>query len=89
MACPGGCVTGGGQPIISAQERMVSDPRKLRAQALYAQDKAKPLRKSHENPELLETYKNFLGKPNGALAHQLLHTHYHERPKYPKTTTEE
>ncbi len=83
MACPGGCVTGGGQPVISAQDRMVEDPRVLRAKGLYAQDMNKPLRKSHENHEVLEAYKSFLGKPNGHLAHQLLHTHYTPRPKYP------
>lgn len=83
MACPGGCVTGGGQPIISAQQRMVADPRVLRAQSLYAHDQQKPLRRSHENQEVLEAYKTFLGKPNGHLAHQLLHTHYTARPKYP------
>lgn len=83
MACPGGCVTGGGQPVISAQDRMVEDPRVLRAKGLYAQDMNKPLRRSHENHEVLEAYKSFLGKPNGHLAHQLLHTHYTPRPKYP------
>lgn len=88
MACPGGCVTGGGQPIVPAQDRMVIDPRVLRAKALYAQDATKPLRKSHENKELMETYNTFLGKPNGHLAHQLLHTHYMARPKYPPAKEE-
>ena len=82
MGCPGGCVTGGGQPIINAKDLCYIDPKKLRAKALYSEDERKHLRKSHENPELKQLYKNYLGKPNGHKAHELLHTHYVPRPKY-------
>ena len=84
MGCPGGCVTGGGQPIVSAQKRMECDPKALRAKALYTEDANKPERKSHENPSIMAVYKDYLGEPNSHLAHELLHTHYVERPKYKK-----
>lgn len=82
MGCPGGCVTGGGQPIVPASVRMVKDPRVLRAKALYTEDAGKPQRKSHENPSIMALYDNYLGKPNGHRAHELLHTHFHPRDKY-------
>ena len=82
MGCPGGCVTGGGQPIVSAQKRMECDPKALRAAALYQEDQNKPLRKSHENPSIQALYDNYLGEPNSHLAHELLHTTYAARPKY-------
>jgi len=82
MGCPGGCVTGGGQPIINSKDLCYIDPKKLRAKALYSEDQRKQLRKSHENPELIKLYKDYLGKPNGHKAHELLHTHYVPRPKY-------
>ncbi len=82
MGCPGGCVTGGGQPIVSAQDKLSVNPYVLRAKATYAEDAGKPKRKSHENEELKLLYKEFLGEPNGHKAHELLHTHYHVRPKY-------
>ncbi len=82
MGCPGGCVTGGGQPIISAQDRMDINPYVLRAKATYAEDASKPKRKSHENEEVKLLYKEFLGEPNSHKAHELLHTHYQARPKY-------
>ena len=84
MACPGGCVTGGGQPIVSSQDKMTCDPRVERAKALYGEDENKPKRKSHENAELKKLYDEFLGEPNGHLAHKLLHTHYTKREKYVK-----
>ncbi len=84
MGCPGGCVTGGGQPIVSAQKRMECDPKALRAAALYNEDANKPERKSHDNPSIMAVYKDYLGEPNSHLAHELLHTHYVERPKYKK-----
>ena len=84
MGCPGGCVTGGGQPIVSAQKRMECDPKALRAKALYTEDANKPQRKSHENASIMALYKDYLGEPNSHLAHELLHTHYVERPKYKK-----
>jgi NADP-reducing hydrogenase subunit HndD len=82
MGCPGGCVTGGGQPIVSAQDKLDYNPYVLRAKATYAEDAGKPKRKSHENEEIKLLYKEFLGEPNGHKAHELLHTHYHMRPKY-------
>ena len=84
MACPGGCVTGGGQPIVSAQKRLECDPRQVRAAAIYKADEDLPLRKSHENPSVQALYKDFLGEPNSHKAHELLHTHYEARPKYTK-----
>ena len=84
MACPGGCVTGGGQPIVSSQDKMTCDPRVERAKALYGEDMSKPKRKSHENAEIKKLYAEYLGEPNGHKAHQLLHTHYTKREKYTK-----
>jgi NADH-quinone oxidoreductase subunit G/[NiFe] hydrogenase diaphorase moiety small subunit/NADP-reducing hydrogenase subunit HndD len=77
MACPGGCLGGGGQPIPTNAEI-----RKKRAMAIYAEDSDKPIRKSHENPEVLKIYKDFLGKPNGELSHHLLHTTYQPRERF-------
>ncbi len=84
MGCPGGCVTGGGQPIVSSVKKMECDPRVLRAAALYREDEGKAIRKSHENPEIKKLYADFLGQPNSHKAHELLHTHYIARPKYSK-----
>ena len=84
MACPGGCVTGGGQPIVSSQDKMTCDPRVERAKALYGEDLNKPKRKSHENEQIKKLYAEFLGEPNGHKSHQLLHTHYIKREKYTK-----
>jgi NADP-reducing hydrogenase subunit HndD len=85
MGCPGGCVTGGGQPIVSARIRNIKDPRILRAEATYEEDREKPIRKSHENPDIKKLYKEFLGEPNSHKAHELLHTFYTPREKYKKT----
>ncbi len=74
MACPGGCLGGGGQPIPTSM-----DIRKLRMDAVYAEDKSLPLRKSHENPEIQRIYKDFLGQPLSHKSHELLHTHYTKR----------
>ncbi|MHC1787232.1 MAG: NADH-dependent [FeFe] hydrogenase, group A6 [Christensenellales bacterium] len=82
MGCPGGCVTGGGQPIIPAWDRMIIDARVERAKALYSADAAMTLRRSHQNPEVMRAYKDFLGEPNSHKAHELLHTHYQVRPMY-------
>jgi NADP-reducing hydrogenase subunit HndD len=82
MACPGGCVNGGGQPIVSAQDKMNVDIRVERAKALYHEDKdVLGLRKSHENPSIKKLYDEFLEKPNSHKAHELLHTTYTARPK--------
>jgi len=72
MACPGGCIDGGGQPYVHGHYDILAK----RANALYEEDRSKPLRKSHENPAIIELYKEFLGKPNSEKAHKLLHTHY-------------
>ena len=77
MACPGGCVGGGGQPIHHGN----SDILKARAEALYREDRQKPLRKSHENPFIIRLYEEFLGKPLSGKAHELLHTHYFNKQK--------
>lgn len=82
MACPGGCVMGGGQPIVNSKIRDEIDVRAKRAQCLYAIDEASTIRKSHENPSLKKLYEEFLIKPGSHKAHELLHTTYHARPKY-------
>ncbi len=79
MACPGGCVMGGGQPVHDAKTRATVDIRKLRAEALYKYDKELPIRKSHENPVVKKIYDEFLEKPGSHIAHKLLHTTYHKR----------
>ena len=76
MACPGGCVNGGGQPQQKAKVRMVEDIRAERAMGLYRLDKNDTLRKSHENPEIIELYDSFLGTPGSEKAHAYLHTKY-------------
>ena len=74
MACPGGCIGGGGQPVpVNAEIR------KLRRKGLIDCDRANELRTSHENPEIIELYDTWLGKPLGEKAHNLLHTHYHQQ----------
>lgn len=82
MACPGGCVNGGGQPIVSAQKKMTCDIRVERAKALYGEDRAKALRKSHDNEEIKQLYNEYLTKPGSHKAHELLHTHYQSRKLY-------
>ncbi len=82
MACPGGCVTGGGQPICSAKTYMDIDVKKERAKALYSEDEKLTIRKSHENPDIKKLYDEFLEKPGSHKSHELLHTHYMARPKY-------
>ena len=73
MACPGGCIGGGGQPIGTTNAI-----RKKRMEALYRLDQELPIRKSHENPEILTLYREYLGEPLSEKAHELLHTHYHK-----------
>lgn len=82
MACPGGCITGGGQPIKNAKIQEDVDVHKKRAEAMYSIDEKSVIRKSHENPVLKQIYKEFLGEPNGELAHKLLHTYYSKKDKY-------
>ncbi len=82
MACPGGCIMGGGQPIKSSKVRAEVDVRKLRADALYSIDERSIVRKSHENPVMKKLYKDFLEKPGSEIAERLLHTTYTKREKY-------
>lgn len=77
MACPGGCLGGGGQPIPTNEAI-----RTKRMEAIYTEDMKMPLRKSHENPEVMAIYEEFLGEPNGSMSHKLLHTYYTERERY-------
>ena len=74
MCCPGGCVGGGGQPILTADERWEVDYREARGNAIYDVDRSMTLRKSHENPAVQTLYKEFLEKPLGEKSHKLLHT---------------
>ncbi|WP_106461340.1 NADH-dependent [FeFe] hydrogenase, group A6 [Anaerococcus sp. Marseille-P3915] len=78
MACPGGCVAGGGQPFHKGDLSII----KKRAEGLYGIDRKKTLRKSHENPSIKILYQEFLEKPGSEKAHKLLHTSYKARPKY-------
>jgi len=75
MACPGGCIGGGGQPYHHGDIEIL----KQRTKAIYSEDEAKVIRKSHENPYIKELYEKYLGKPLSAKAHQLLHTHYFKK----------
>jgi NADP-reducing hydrogenase subunit HndD len=77
MACPGGCIGGGGQPLHHGDSSII----KARQVAIYQEDKNKKLRKSHENPYIIQLYKEFLGEPMNEKAHQLLHTHYFDKKK--------
>lgn len=82
MACPGGCVTGGGQPVVVAQKRNWMDVREERAKAIYKEDRGMFIRKSHNNPVVKKLYKEFLGMAGGSKSHQLLHTKYEPRAIY-------
>ena len=76
MACYGGCIGGGGQP-----KNLDADILKKRSAAIYSIDEMSVLRRSHENPDILKLYNEFLEKPNSHKAHHLLHTHYTDRSK--------
>jgi NADP-reducing hydrogenase subunit HndD len=82
MACPGGCVNGGGQPIQPASVRNFVDIRAERAKGLYQDDLNLPVRKSHENPDIKQIYAEYFGEPNSHKAHEVLHTAYTVRKKY-------
>ena len=90
MGCPGGCINGGGQPFVKPSMLPNEDLniretyREKRAQALYSEDERQALRQSHNNTQVKALYDNFLGKPNSHKAHELLHTHYQGRVKFPK-----
>ena len=75
MACPGGCIGGGGQPLHHGDSAIL----KARTEAIYKEDAGKPIRKSHENPYIIKLYEEFLGKPMSEKAHHLLHTHYFDK----------
>lgn len=77
MACPGGCIAGGGQPY-----GVTDEIRRKRSAGLYSEDEAMAVRSSHENPYVQKLYKDFLGEPLGEKAHHYLHTHYEDRPLY-------
>ncbi len=77
MACPGGCIGGGGQPLHHGDTSILT----ARTKAIYAEDEGKVLRKSHENPSIIKLYEDFLEKPMSEKAHQLLHTHYFDKKK--------
>jgi NADH-quinone oxidoreductase subunit G/NADP-reducing hydrogenase subunit HndD len=83
MGCPGGCITGGGQPRSED-----ADIRAKRLKAIYEEDESKAIRKSHENPLVIKIYQEYLEKPNGHRSHELLHTHYTERGMYNEMTDE-
>ncbi|KUO63351.1 MAG: ferredoxin [Gracilibacter sp. BRH_c7a] len=77
MGCPGGCISGGGQPRPTTPEI-----RQKRLEAIYREDEGKELRKSHENKYVTKLYEEFLKEPNGHKSHELLHTHYTKRGKF-------
>lgn len=77
MACPGGCIGGGGQPYHHGDISVL----KRRAEGIYSIDEGKKLRKSHENPQIKKLYQDYLGEVGGPLAHELLHTSYEAKPK--------
>ncbi len=82
MACPGGCVNGGGQPIVPASVINNVDVKAVRASGLYKDDENLPVRKSHKNPDIKAIYDEFFGEPGSHKAHDILHTGYTERAKY-------
>lgn len=82
MGCPGGCITGGGQPIVSSHTKMDINVFEKRAEALYSEDEKSILRKSHENPFIIQLYKEYLLESNSDKAHHLLHTTYTKRREY-------
>ena len=84
MGCPGGCINGGGQPVQPASVRNFVDYKTLRANALYENDKSRPHRKSHENEDVQEVYREYLGEPNSHKAHEILHTSYVKRSMFNK-----
>ena len=84
MACPGGCINGGGQSLVDKSHSHIAlnDLLKLRASTLYIEDAKNSLRKSHENPLIQSLYQNFLHEAGSPIAHSLLHTHYHHKEKF-------
>lgn len=89
MGCPGGCVAGGGQPFVkpcflpNEDDDILDTFRDKRASALYQEDESKQIRVSHRNEQIKKLYDEFLGEPNSHLAHELLHTSYAARTRFP------
>jgi len=75
MACPGGCINGGGQPFLHGDISRLE----ARMQAIYDEDERLTVRKSHENPSIKKLYAEFLGEPGSKKAHEILHTHYYKK----------
>ena len=90
MGCPGGCINGGGQPYVrefflpNEDDDIVDTYKEKRAKALYSEDEKQTLRQSHNNPQIKELYDRFLGEPNSHKAHELLHTTYAGRERFPE-----
>jgi NADP-reducing hydrogenase subunit HndD len=90
MGCPGGCVNGGGQPYVkpmflpNEDTNILDTFKQKRAAALYSEDERQALRQSHHNTQIQQLYKEFLGEPNSHKAHELLHTHYGARVRFPE-----
>ena len=90
MGCPGGCINGGGQPYIrecflpDEGDDIMDTYKEKRAQALYSEDERQTVRQSHNNPQIVELYDKFLGEPNSHKAHELLHTSYAARERFPE-----
>lgn len=93
MGCPGGCINGGGQPYVkpcflpNEDNNILDTYKEKRAQALYSEDERQKVRQSHNNKQLQKLYSDFLGKPNSHKAHELLHTTYVSRERFPKKIT--
>lgn len=84
MTCPGGCINGGGQPLVDLSKYNYDDVKRLRSQAIIEEDKNLPTRKAHENADIKELYSNYLGAPGSKKAKSILHTAYQKREKYIK-----
>jgi NADP-reducing hydrogenase subunit HndD len=90
MGCPGGCINGGGQPFVkplflpNEKTDILETYRSKRASVLYKRDENTAVRQSHHNKQVQDLYENYLGAPNGHRAHELLHTHYAPRERFPK-----
>ena len=89
MGCPGGCINGGGQPYVkpcflpNEDDNILDTYKEKRAKVLYSEDEKQILRQSHRNTQIQQLYKDYLGEPNSHKAHELLHTTYHSRDRYP------
>lgn len=90
MGCPGGCINGGGQPFVkpcflpNEDDNILDTYKEKRAKVLYSEDEKQVLRQSHRNTQIQQLYKDYLGEPNSHKAHELLHTSYHARERYPE-----